>query len=94
MDGHKYFYDGDKPKFPFYWTNTRLKHNSWPRSLMTADDLEISSILNDLPWKLPTQSVLRVYLSPHVEDDFFGIISFQLCLLLLMPFNFADFFRI
>ena len=85
-DGRKYFYDGDKPKFPFYWTKTPLKYNSWPRSLMTVDDLETLSVLNELPRKLSNRSLLRGFLSPQVEDDFFGIFSFRLYVFLLMSF--------
>jgi len=39
-DGRKYFYDGDKPKFPFYLINTPLKYNSLSRYSMIVDDLE------------------------------------------------------
>ena len=72
----KYFYDGNVPKFPFYWTSTPLKFNSWSSHSMNAEDRHVLSVLDILFRKLPTRALLRIYLSPKMEKDF---ISMSFC---------------
>ena len=36
--GRQFFFDGETPKFPFYWTKDPTRFNLLPRSLMTDDD--------------------------------------------------------
>jgi len=61
--GRQFFFDGETPKFAFYWTKDPTRFNVWPRSLMTDDDLEVLSVLDQLPRKIPTRSLVCAYLS-------------------------------
>jgi len=75
--GKKYFYDVNVPKFPFYWTSSPLKFNSWSRHSMKLEDLQVLSVLNHLSQKFPTRALLRIYLSPKLERDFIGTPLFK-----------------
>jgi len=72
--GKKYFYNGDVTKFPFYWTNSPLKFNSWSCHSMKPEDLQVLSILDHLSRKLPTRALLQIYLSQKPERDFIGML--------------------
>jgi len=58
----KYFYYGDVPKFPLYWTTSHVHYLYWPRSSMIDDDQIIFSLFDRLLRRLPTQEILKFYL--------------------------------
>ena len=43
------------------WTRKPHKFKEWPRSKMSAEELEIHSLLDGLPRKLPTRKLITVY---------------------------------
>jgi len=63
-DRHYFFY-GDTPKFPLYWTRNVVYYLSWPRSPVTEDDNRMFEIMDKLPRKLNVCSILKLYLSSH-----------------------------
>jgi len=44
----RYFFNGDTPKFPLYWTRDPVCYNSWPRSPMIGDDKKMFNTLDKL----------------------------------------------
>lgn len=56
--GCKYFYYGDVPKFPFYWTSDPVYYLHWPRSSMSNEDQVIFNLFYSLPRRLPTRKLL------------------------------------
>jgi len=62
-EGRPFFFDNETPQFPFYWTKNPMCFSVWSRSLMTDDDLEVLSVLDQLPRKIPTRPLVRAYLS-------------------------------
>ena len=77
-EGQSFFFDGETPRFPFYWTKDLTHFYMWPRSLMTEDDLEVLSVLDGLPCQIPTRALVRAYLSFGKIADVDGM-----CLLLV-----------
>jgi len=72
-----YFFDGDTPKFPLYWTRDPVHyHQSWSRSPATEDDKRMFEIMDQLPWKLNVRSILKRYLSSHHWVDLYGMFRF------------------
>jgi len=57
-EGHHFFYDGDSPRFPFYWTIEPAHFRTWPRSSLTWEDLETLFVLEKLPRKINTRQLL------------------------------------
>jgi len=47
-NGRRYFFDGDVPTFPFYWTSQPLKFNSWSYHSMDAEDRHVFEVLGHL----------------------------------------------
>jgi len=76
-ESHQYFYDGETPRFPFYWTKDLTRFHMWSRSLMTEDDLEVLSVLDGLPRKIPTRPLVCAYLSPQKIIDFDGMLFYS-----------------
>jgi len=72
-EGRPFFFDGETPRFPFYWTKDPARFNVWLRSLMIDDDLEVLSVLDQLPRKIPTWSLVRAYLSSDRCVDIDGM---------------------
>jgi len=72
-EGRPFFFDGETPRFPFYWTKDPTRFNVWSRSLMTNDDLEVLSILDPLPRKILTRPLVRAYLSSDKCADVDGM---------------------
>ena len=56
-DGRKYFFDGDAPKFPFYWTSQPLKFNYWSYHSMDVEDRPVIEVLDHYP----TRFLLALY---------------------------------
>jgi len=61
-----------KPKFPFYWTNSPVKINSWLKWMMLVEKITTIPILEGFPKKLPTQKLLSVYVFSRPQDEFDG----------------------
>jgi len=61
--GEHYFFNGDTPKFPLYWTRNLVGYLSWPRSSVTEDDKKMFDILDQFPWQLPIWNVRKFFLS-------------------------------
>jgi len=72
-EGQSFFFDGQTPRFPFYWTKDPTRFNVWPRSLMIDDDLQVLSVLDQLPCKIATRSLVCAYLSSHRCVDIDGM---------------------
>jgi len=75
-EGRKYFYDGDTPRFSFYWTNTPAKISSWSKAMMPEEEQRTISILEGFSNKLPTRKLLDLYMSSRPMDEFDGKIYF------------------
>jgi len=71
-EGRKYFFNGDKAKFPLYWTCRPTKFTSWPRSVMSPEEVSALNTLNRLPRKLPTRKLLKAYKSPRLREELYG----------------------
>jgi len=79
-DGKKYFFNGDTPKFPFYWTNEPLKFNSWSYHSMDVDDRRVFEVFGHFSYQIPTRALLRLYTSKTPRKDFIGMYLFTLLL--------------
>jgi len=51
--GRSYFFDGDRPTSPLFWTHHPLHYDDWPKTMMIAEDCRILSFLDTLPQHLP-----------------------------------------
>jgi len=68
--GQEHFYGEDgKPKFPFYWRDNPWRYEDMTKDMLSKEDRRIVGILEKFPCKLPTKSIVRVYLStqPVIE---------------------------
>ena len=74
--GRSYFFDGDTPKFPFYWTRNPLHYDEWPRTMMSAEDCEVLNLLDSLPRRLPTKRIVAILSSPRPRRDMLGMCEF------------------
>ena len=83
-EGRHLFYDGDFPRFSFYWTRESARFRSWLRSSLSREDLETFSILDKVPYKIPTRQLLRVFMSPIRLDNVEGMLSLLSLLLALV----------
>jgi len=72
-EGRPFFFDGETPRFLFYWTKDSTLFYMWPRSLMIEDDLEVLSVLDGLPRHIPTRALVRAYLSSDKIVDVDGM---------------------
>jgi len=81
-EGRHFFYDGDTPRFPFYWTSKPARFRVWQMLLLIREDLETLTTLDKLPRKIPTQQLIQVFLSPTQLRDVEGMPP---CLSLLSP---------
>lgn len=48
-------------------------YNEWSKDMLSKEDRRIIGILEQLPQKLPTKYIVRVYLSPKSVADLCGI---------------------
>jgi len=78
--GRKYFFNGDTPKFPFYWTNEPLKFNSWSYHSMDADDRRVIEVFGHFSYQIPTRALLRLYTSKIPRKDFISMYLFTFLL--------------
>jgi len=62
--GRPCFFDGDVPKFPFYWTRNLLHYDEWPQTMLSVEDCEILNLLDSLPRRLPTKCIMAILNSP------------------------------
>lgn len=54
--GSRLFFDETgRSNFPLYWTKNPTQFKEWPRSAPRAKELEIYSLFDNLPRRLPTQ---------------------------------------
>jgi len=71
-NGRNYFFDGDVPNFPFYWTNSPLKFNSCSYHSINTEGRHALEVLSHLSHKIPTRALLRLYTSKRPRKDFLG----------------------
>ena len=71
--GRKYFFDGDIPKFPFYWTRAPVRFNSSSYHSMTTEEKHGIVVLGHFSHKIPTRALLRLYVSRKPQEDFTGM---------------------
>jgi len=76
-NGRRYFFDGDVPKFPFYWTSRPLKFNSWSYHSMNVEDRLVLEVLDHLSHKIPTRALLRLYTLKRRRKYFLGMYFFK-----------------
>ena len=91
--GRSYFFDGDTPKFPFYWTRNPLHYDEWPRTMMSVEDCEVLNLLDSLPRWLPTKRIVAILSSPRPRGDMLGMYKFfihKLCVNLSYFFLFVS----
>ena len=57
-----YFFDEtSRLRFPLYWTKKPRDLKEWPRPAGGVEELEILSLFNTLPRKLPTGKLIGMY---------------------------------
>ena len=86
-EGRPFFFDGETPRFPFYWTTDPTHFYMWSRSLMIKDDLEVLSVLDGLPRQIPTQALIRAYLSSDKIVDVDGVSLLLVSTLFTLTFD-------
>jgi len=57
--GRPYLFDGDRPKFSFFWTRHPLHYDDWPRTLIVMEDCIILILLDIVPRRLSTVRSLQ-----------------------------------
>jgi len=57
-EGREYFFNGDSPKFPLYWTEDHLNFNSWPCHSTDAADRHVIEVFGHLSYRIPTRALL------------------------------------
>ena len=72
-EGREYFFDGDTPKFPLYWTRDPLKFNSWSCHSMNAADRCVIEVFGHFSYRIPTRALLQLYTSKSPQEDFIGM---------------------
>ena len=55
-----FFNETDRSRFPMSWTRKPLKFKEWPRPTESVEELEILSLFDGLPRKLPTRKLITV----------------------------------
>lgn len=68
---HSHFYDENgNPKFLFYLTiDNLIRYQEWLRDNMANDDKRILSIIDQLPCRLPTREIVKIYLYLRSLND-------------------------
>jgi len=56
-----FFYEASRSRFPLYWTRKPCDFKVWPRPIEGADELEVLSLFDALPRKLPCQRMIGAY---------------------------------
>ena len=75
-EGKEYFFNGDIPKFPLYWTIDPLKFNSWSCHSMDAADRHIIEVFGHISYRIPTRALLQLYTSTRPREDLIGCSCF------------------
>ena len=71
--GIEYFFNGDSPKFPLYWTKDPLKFNSCPCHSMDVADRHVIEVFGHLLYRIPTRALLQLYTSTRPQEDLTGM---------------------
>jgi len=72
-DGRDLFYNvNGTTKFPFHWTEKPTQLGNWLWSSLSPFDKEILVVIDQLPYKLPTQELITLYGSFKKWADFNG----------------------
>lgn len=76
----KYFFDDGRPRFPFYWTQDPNRVDSWAKSDITEDELDVISQINQFPRKTSSRKLIDLFgtdtLHARVFDKFFPYLPF------------------
>ena len=59
-----FFDEFDRSRFPLYWTREPFGFKEWPRPTEGFDELEVLSLFNALPRRLPCRRLIGVYAKP------------------------------
>jgi len=59
-----FFYESGGSRFPLYWTREPCGFKEWPRPTEGADELEILSLFDALPGRLPCRMLIGAYAKP------------------------------
>jgi len=62
-EGREYFFNGDSPKFPLYWTKDPLKFNSMSFHSMDVVDRHVIEVFSHLSYRILTRALLQLYTS-------------------------------
>lgn len=54
----KYYFDDGRPRFPFYWTENPNRVDSWAKSDMTENELDVISQIDLLPRKTSSRKLI------------------------------------
>ena len=84
--GREYFFDGDSPRFPLYWTKDPVKFNSISFHSMGVADRHVIEVFSRLSYQVPTRALLQLYTSPNPREDLIGTWLFHIFLLYRMSF--------
>jgi len=90
--GKEYFFNGESPKFPLYWTRDPVKFNSISFHSMGAADRYVIEVFSHLSHQIPTRALLKLYTSSHPQEDligrwlFFIFLFYRMCFLTLLSF--------
>jgi len=84
--GRPYFFDGDVPKFPFYWARNPLHYDKWLQTMLSAEDCEILNLLDSLPRRLPTKRIVAILNSPRPRGDMLGMCQLFLLYVIMLTY--------
>lgn len=74
----KFYFEDGRPKFPFYWTEHPKKINSWAKSEMTEDELDVVSQVDQLPHQISSRKLIDLLRTDILHSRVFGKFSFNL----------------
>jgi len=60
-----------------FWTRKPLKFKDWPRPIESVEELEIISLFDGLPRKLPSRKLITVYTKMTRWAPFKGMLVFS-----------------
>jgi len=89
-----FFDEFGRSRFPLYWTRKPFGFKEWPRPTEGADELEVLSLFDALPRRLPCRRLIGVYAKSgrwaavRGMGFFFGVSSVGLILTWSVLFRF------
>ncbi|XP_068500122.1 uncharacterized protein [Phaseolus vulgaris] len=73
--GREYFFNGNSPKFPLYWTKDPVKFNSISFHSMGVADRHVIEVFSRFSYQVPTRALLQLYTSSHPREDLTALMA-------------------